>query len=141
MIKAQMGTASVVLSPQNVTAGATVTANFDTRGSDYATLFIPRSAATATNATAATLSLLTSDNTNATTFVTVVADVTVQSTSAACHVYHVDMRGKKRYLRLSFSTGTHSTSAQVVSAVGYLTRKEEAPGTTTAMADTGVVVS
>lgn len=140
MIGSLNGTYSVVLAPQSVTAGATVTANFDTLGADYATLLISHSAGTHTNASTAAISVLHSDNTNATTFATVASDITRQQTASNVLFYGVAMQGKKRYLRLSYSAGTHSTSAVVVSAVGLLTRKESGPNTNTAVADYANIV-
>ena len=93
-----------------------------------------------TNANNITYSLLESDNTNATTFATVTANITLSSQSSAVHAYHVDLRSRKRYLRLSVTPGTATTDAITFAAVGFLTRKEEVPGTTTAMADAAVIL-
>jgi hypothetical protein len=92
------------------------------------------------NANNITYSLLESDNTNATTFATVTANITLSSQSSAVHAYHVDLRSRKRYLRLSVTPGTATTDAITFAAVGFLTRKEEVPGTTTAMADAAVIL-
>lgn len=131
MINAQMERVSLALAPQNVTQGATATANIDTRGAKYASLTVNLSANTnaATAVNNVTLSLSQSDNTNATTFATVVSNVSISGTATALYEYKVDLRGKSRYLRLAVTPGTTTNDARIVSSNVRLSRLDENPGT------------
>jgi hypothetical protein len=129
---------SLLLAPQAMTNSATVTANFDTLGADYATIRVAFATELNTNAVGPTLSLLQSDDTVATNFATVVANRTAEDLTSAKEVtYGIDMRGKKRYLRLSVSTATATNDNVTVSAIGTLSRMSEGPAGTT---DAGDVV-
>lgn len=131
MINAQMERASLLLAPQSVTQGATATANLDCRGAKYASITVNLSANTngATNVNNVTLALSQSDNTNATTFATVVSNVAISGTATALYEYKVDLRGKSRYLRLAVTPGTSTNDARVVCANARLSRLDENPGT------------
>ena len=120
---------SVLLAPQAMTNSATVTANFDTLGASYATVRVALASAINTNAIGPTLSLLESDDTVVTNFATVTADRSAEDiTDAASVSYGVDLRGRKRYLRLSVSTETTTNDNVTVSAVGTLSRQHESGG-------------
>ena len=119
---------SLVLSSALMTNSATSTANFDTLGSDYATLRVSLGSEINTNAVGPTISLLSSDDTVVTNFATVVADKTaVDITSGNVLTYGVDCRGGKRYLRLSVTTATATNDDVTVSAIGTLSRNDENP--------------
>lgn len=128
------------------TAAATLTARIDTRGYDYAIVRIPFDTWATTEGGTCTCSLLHSDDTVVTNFATVVANRTHQPTAAASLVsYRVDLRGKKRYLRVTCTAGTHTNDAIITAGVDYsLFRPDEAPSSTTDMtvnsADVAVVV-
>ena len=130
---------SLLLGPQTVTDGATVTANLDTQGYAFATIRVAYAAEETTHATDSTLSLLQSDDTVVTNFATVTADLSVDCVSAHTVAYNVDLRGKKRYLRLSHTSGTTSGGNITLSAIGSLAKKGAGP-IGTAFADTGVEV-
>ena len=123
----------VMLASQLVTDGATVTANLDCRGADYARIIVNLGAEETTNATTVTLSLLESDDTVVTNFATVTANATPGLENAHQRVYHVDMRNRKRYLRLSFTAGTGTGSNAYVGAVADLYLQDEAPASTSDM--------
>jgi hypothetical protein len=112
---------SVVLAPDASSTNAR-TANLDCKGADYATILLSASAEANTNATGVVLSLLESDDTVATNFQTFSTNhsVTLDNTAAAVHAFHVDMDGRKRYLRLSVTPDTTTNGAVLVSAQGIL---------------------
>jgi hypothetical protein len=129
MISERLVTDSLLLAPQAMTNSATVTANFDTLGASYATIRVAFAAEVNTNAVGPTLSLLQSDDTVATNFATVVANRTNEDLTSAKEVtYGIDMRGKKRYLRLSVTTATTTNDNVTVSAIGTLSRQGEESG-------------
>ena len=139
MIHDRNVTDSILIAPQAMTNSATVTANLDRKGAAYATVRIAFASELNTNAVGPTLSLLESDDTVVTNFATVTANRTGEDlTSAKNVIYGVDLRGRKRYLRLSVTTATASTNEDItVSALATLSRKTEGPAGTT---DAGDVV-
>lgn len=133
----QAGTYSLLLAP--VAAATTVrTANLDCQGADYATIQLALSAEANTNSTNVVVALLESDDTTATNFATFNADYnqTVDNTAAAVYTCHVDMRGRKRYLRLSVTPDTTTNGAVISSAVAILDKEIKPSSYTT----TSVVV-
>lgn len=123
-----------MVAPQSMTNSATVTANLDTRGFDYATIRIGFASEINTNAVGPTISVLESDDTVVTNFATITADRTAETITAAKGVlYHVDMRGRKRYLRLSVTTATATNDNVTFAAIASLSRAEEPPENTTEM--------
>lgn len=133
MIFAQIQKSTQLVSPQSITHGATATANLDMRGQDYVTLIFDKGANTVATSNAVTVSVLESDNTNATTFATVTANVT-HGSSAGVHVYHLDWKARKRYARVSVTPGTAAGDATIYGVVAMLSRQEEGPSTNTDMA-------
>ena len=131
MIAAQAERVSMPLAPQSVTQGATATANIDTRGAKYASISVQLGANTnaATAVNNVTLALSQSDNTNSSTFATVVSNVTISGTATALYEYKVDLRGKSRYLRLAVTPGTTTNDARIICANARLSRLDENPGT------------
>ena len=125
-----------MLAPQAMTNSATVTANLDTKGSGHATIRIALAAEINTNAVGPTIALSESDDTVVTNFGTVVATRTAEAIVAAKEVrYEVDMKGRKRYLRLAVTTGTTTNDNVTVSVIATKTRNSEDPNSTTDMAD------
>jgi hypothetical protein len=120
---------AVLIAPQAMTNSATVTANLDTLGASYATIRIALASEINTNAIGPSLSLLSSDDTVASNFATVVADRSAEDiTDAASVSYGVDLRGGKRYLRLSVSTETTTNDDVTLGAVATLGRQHESGG-------------
>ena len=136
----QNGIDSVMLASQQITDGATATANLDTRGSDAATIRVNLGTEETTHATAIVCSLLSSDDTVVTNFATVVADQSPDLTTGREVRYAIDMRGQKRYLRLDITAGTQTGSNLDLGAIATLTRNTEDPASTTAMGDDTVVI-
>lgn len=141
MIQSQRGIDTVMLSPQGITDGATVTANLDCRGADYATLRLPFAAEESTHAADTTVSLLESDDTVVTNFATITADVALDLTNAKELRYEVDLLARKRYLRLSVTAGTVTGGNITCAAVATLSRNDESPGSTTEMQAAGTTDS
>lgn len=125
-----------------VTNNSSKTANLDTRGADWATIRIAFAAEVNTNAVGPTISLLESDDTQPTNFATITADRTAEDLTTAKEVrYDVDLRGRKRYLRLSIATATATNDHIVASAIATLTRNEKTPEAHSELADAVVVVT
>ncbi len=141
MIEATKGKDSLLIAPQAMTNSATVTANLDTLGADFATIRIGFASEINTNAVGPTLSLLTSDDTEVTNFATITADRSAEAiVSAKPVVYHVDMLTHKRYLRLSVTTATTTNDNVTFGAIASLTRTGEKPASTADMVASGGVV-
>ena len=129
-------TDSVLIASQAMTNSATVTANLDTAGSAYADIIINLASEINTNAVGPTLSLLESDDTAVSNFATVTANLAaVAIVTAQSATYGVDLRGRKRYLRLSVTTGTTTNDDVTVGAIARLSRKAIGPATTASSGD------
>lgn len=118
---AQLGTDSVLLSP--VAAATTArTANLDCAGANYATIRVNIGAELNTNSTNVAIQLSESDDTTATNFATfnAVFNRTVDNTAATVATCHVDLEGRKRYLRLAVTPDTTTNGAVLSAAVATL---------------------
>ena len=134
-------TDSVVMQPTLMTNTVTTTANLDCLGAAYATLRVALKSEINTNAVGPTLSLLESDTTDSTNFATIVADRTAEAIVTARSItYGVDMRGRKRYLRLSVTTATATNDDITVSCIGTLSRQDVNPAGTTGAGNVVVYV-
>jgi hypothetical protein len=132
-------THSQLIAARAVTNNATATANLDTVGADYATIIVNISSEANTNAVGPTISLLESDDTTASNFATVTAIITGDAVAAKPIVYGVDLRGRKRYLRLSISSATATNDNFTASAEAILSRLSQGPvGTTSVTSTNGV---
>lgn len=112
---------SLLLAP--ITAATTErTANLDCQGASYASIVLAVSAEANTNSTNVAVQLLESNDTTATNFATFNAtyNVTVDNTAAAQQPFHVDLRGRKRYLRIKVTPDTTTNGAVITSAVAIL---------------------
>ena len=133
-VHSQRDKAVLMVDAQLVTDAQTVTANLDTRGAAWATIFVNFSAEEGTDATAASYSILTCDTTVASDFVTLQAIQTFAQTATGKLVQlEVDCRKHKRYLRLSLKTGTATGSNSWISAIGLLSRQAIDPENTSDM--------
>jgi hypothetical protein len=136
MIIERMVNDTLMIAPVAMTNTATQTANLDTSGAGYCTIRVCLASAINTNAVGPTLSLKQSDDTVVTNFATVVADLTAVSIAAKREVlYGVDLRGKKRYLRISCTTATATNDNVTVAVVGTLSKLENGPNGTSGVAD------
>lgn len=110
-----------LITPQAVTDGNTVTANLDCRDSNQACILVNFASELNTNAVNPTLQLLHSDDTVVSNFATVTADITADLTAAREYAWFVNLKGKKRYLRLSIALGTATNDDVTVAANAFLT--------------------
>lgn len=137
-------TVHLVLASASQTNSATRTANLDTAGAGYAELVLNFASEINTNAVGPTLSLLESDDTNASNFATFSSDFERSAedlTAAKVLQFGVDLKGRKRYLRLSVTTATTTNDNVTMGAVAHLSKKAIGPATEAAMAgDTNSVV-
>jgi KaiC/GvpD/RAD55 family RecA-like ATPase len=106
-------------------ATAVRTANLDTAGASYATILVPLGAELNTNSTNVAIQLSESDDTVATNFATFNADYnrTVDNTAATVAVNHLDLRGRKRYIRLTVTPDTTTNGVVLTSAVAVLDKE------------------
>ena len=130
---------SQLIAARAVTNNATATAHLDTNGADYATIIVNISSEANTNAVGPTISLLQSDDTVVSNFATVTADITGDAVAAKPIVYGVDLRGKKRYLRISVSSAIATNDNFTASAEAILSRMKVAPSGTTGVTSTNGV--
>lgn len=117
----QTGYESVMLAP--ITAATTArTANLDTQDANFAVIRVILGAEANTNSTNVAIQLLESDDTTATNFATFDATFnrTVDNTSGTIAVNHVDLRGRKRYLRIAVTPDTTTNGAVLSSVVASL---------------------
>ena len=108
---------NVMLAP--ITAATTArTANLDCAGADYATIEIVLGAELNTNSTNVVVRLLESDNTTASNFATFNSSFnrTLDNTAAVVAAFNVDLKARKRYLRIEVTPDT-TTNGTVLSAV------------------------
>lgn len=108
---------SQVLAP--ITAATTArTANIDTQGACYATVIVDVGIEANTNSTNVAIQLSESDDTVVTNFATWDSDLntTVDNTAATYAVRHIDLSGRKRYIRLTITPDTTTNGAVLSSA-------------------------
>ena len=111
---------------------ATASASWDTLGSDWATITLNFGIELNTNAVGPTISVLESDDTVVTNHATIVANRTAEDLVAAKNVhYDIDLRARKRYLRLTVTTATATNDDVTFAAFGTLSRLENSPDSTT----------
>ena len=138
MLEQRLVNDSLLIAPQAKTNSATVTANLDTKGASYATIRVVLASEINTNAVGPTLVLSQSDDTVVTNFATISSRSAEDITAAKTIHYGVDLRGKKRYLRLAVTTATATNDDITVSAVATLSDLENAPNGTTSVSDVAV---
>jgi hypothetical protein len=128
---------SIVISQVSTTNAETASGNVDTLGFDFLTLDVITSTSDAVSNNPSVLKLAESDDTETTNFADVSGfvgdtDFTIPDSATAGTwgvKFNVDLRPRKRYLKLSISPLT----TQVITAIANLSRGDEAPtGTTSA---------
>jgi len=120
-MKPSVKTDSVLLAP--ITAATTArTANLDCADANYATIRVVLGAEANTNSTNVAIQLSESDDTVVTNFATFDADFnrTVDNTSGVVATNHIDLEGRKRYIRLTVTPDTTTNGAVISSAVASL---------------------
>ena len=106
---------------RSAAATASQTANLDMQGSSYASLRVNMSSELNTNNAGVIVGLKESDDTVVANFATIAANQTIDNTNASQLTYNVDMRGRKRYLRLEITpdTTTNGTVGVAADATAY----------------------
>lgn len=140
MIRERMVNDSLLIAPASQTNTQTTTANLDTKGASYATIRVAFASELNTNAVGPTLVLSHSDDTVVSNFATLNTQTGLDLTAAREVHYGVDLRGKKRYLRLAVTTATATNDNVTFAAVATLSDLENSPNGTTSVADTVVFV-
>ena len=140
MINAQVGKDVILIPSVAITSAQTQTANLDCRNADYATIRINIGARKNSSAVGPTIQLSESDDTVVTNFATWNSNFTLTATSVNATskevVYHVDLRKRKKYIRLTFNTGTATNDDLTLGAVATLTRLAATPASTSDMVNT-----
>lgn len=97
-------------------------ANLDCKGADYATIEIALGAQANTNATGVVVALKECDTTVTSNFVTFnsVYAFTAANAAGVVGCLNVDLKGRKRYLRLTLTPDTTTNGAVNTCAVGVL---------------------
>ena len=120
-MKPTLGTKSVMLAP--ITAATTArTANLDCQGANYATIDILMGAEVNTNNTNVVLQLSESDDTTASNFATFNSSFnrTTVNTAGNVSTHHIDLEGRKRYLRITLTPDTTTNGAILTGAIATL---------------------
>jgi hypothetical protein len=129
--------AIVTLPPESVASSATAAMTFDTRGYREAVVDVVMGTNTTTNGAIAVLRFLESDITDATGFAAITSltggtaagnfAIPAQTATGLGGViqFQIDLRARKRYLRLQITPGT--SGAHVVGATAHLFRGEQLP--------------
>lgn len=129
MMPGQITKEVLMIGPVDVIETATATANLDTLGAEYCTLRV-QFADMGTN-TGPTISVLECDTTVVTDFATITADQTPTTTEdTTSHVYHIDLKTRMRYLRVSITTGTSAGDDTITAVSATLSRLKTRPDTT-----------
>lgn len=134
MVENQVQKDILLMFPQSIASGATLTANLDCKGHDYVTIRVPLGTQNTNGETPKTLSLSESDDTVVTNF------VAISGGNADAHGgtkekevrFDVDLRKRKRFIKLTIVPETNDTNdAIIVSAVASFNRSKEFPANTT----------
>ena len=119
----------LMIGPVDVIETATATANLDTLGADYCTLRV-QFADMGTNVDP-TISVLECDTTVVTDFATITADQQPDTgNDTTAHVYHIDLKTRKRYLRVTITTGPGAGDDAITAVSATLSHLETKPDTT-----------
>ena len=135
---AQLGTDSVLFTP---TAAATTarTASLDCAGATYATIRVQLGVEVNTNSTNVVLSLAEGDDTNTYTTFNANANRTVDNTSATIATTHIDLEGRKRYLKITATPDTTTNGAVTVAMSATLYKSVITSATTMLGPDVAIV--
>ncbi len=129
-----------VIHPQTVASNGSVTALIDwgNKSAGYATIRVNIASELNTNADPPVLTLAEADVTAATSFATLTATSSPDNTNPFQQVYHVDLRGRKRYGKLTVAAAGNDTNDELtISANATLYHMRVGPNSTTDMIATG----
>lgn len=136
---AQSVNRSIAIAPKSLASNTTTTCSIDCAGADYATIEIAFAAELNTNATGPSITLEEGDAiSSVATFNASFNRTAEDCTSAKLVVYHLDLKGRKRYLKLSLSTPNSSNDVILAGANAVLS-KEIGPIGTTGQGDVVVI--
>lgn len=127
-----------LLDPETSGGSGTRTANVDVSGANWAEIIVQFGTDALSQPD---ISLLESDTTVATTFATITADRDTEDISAATGknvIYLVDLRGRKKYLRLSVTVDDASVESAAICRLSGLT---DGPSGTSEMVGTSTDVA
>lgn len=123
----QANSTTILLSPIASATTARTSTTLDTLGCDYATIVCQIGVQANTNGATPTITLQESDTdvaSNFATFNTSFNTVSVANSAAAVEVFNVDLKARKRYMRLLATPGTVASNDAILSAAVALCRKE-----------------
>lgn len=131
---------SVLLVPQTVTAGATASANLDCKGHDSVdiTVVIGALAGGTNGDSPKTIKLSESNDTVASNFSDISGATANSALAASGSVrFNVDLRKRKRYLKLTFNPETNDSNDNIpVCAIAAFDRSKESPSSTSEFGNT-----
>lgn len=116
---AQLGTDSVLLTPLAAATTAR-SAYLDCQGANYATIRVQIGVEVNTNSTNVAIALSEGDDTNSYTTFNASANRTVDNTAATIATTHIDLEGRKRYIKIAMTPDTTTNGAVVSSASATL---------------------
>jgi hypothetical protein len=120
MAKAQQSLDYTIMLAPVTAATASRTASVDTRGADYATILVTLGAEANTNSTNVTLQLAESDTNGSFATFNSNFNRVIDNTASVVVAYHLDLKGRKRYLQLTISPDTGANGAVIGSAMSVL---------------------
>lgn len=111
----------LVLTP-TAAATAALTANVDCQGANFATINVALGIELNTDSTNVAIQLSEADDTDASNFATFHAafNRTVDNTAAVVAANHIDLRGRKRYIKLTVTPDTTTNGPVTIAAVADL---------------------
>jgi hypothetical protein len=123
-----------MLTPTAQTAAGTNKINIDTQGANYATFRLLFDSEVNTDGVGPQIDIKHADVTDATSFVTISTQIAAHSLVNANELrYDVDLKGKKRYLRIETLAATHTTNDLFILAIhASLSRNDQEPATAAA---------
>lgn len=119
----------MALAPQ-ASATTARSAAVDCAGADYVTVLVPVSAEANTNSTNVILDVLNSDTDAATAYVSL-GTTLIDNTAANVGVYHVNMIGRKRYLKVTATPDTTTNGAVLVGGITMIKQIRISPNNAT----------
>lgn len=133
---------TVLIAPITKTSTSTATADLDCKGHRSAEIVVTIGALKNTNGVPPkTIKLSESDDTVVTNFADISgATANAALTAGASVRFNVDLRKRKRYIKLTFVPETTTNDDQIVSAIAIFDRSEKLPASTSDMGDSIVKI-
>lgn len=131
---------TVLLVPQIETSAQTLTANLDCKGHKSVDITVIIGTQVNTNAVQPTIKLSESDDTVVSNFADITGASAALLTASGSVRFNVDLRKRKRYLKLTSNTGTATNDDIKIAAVAIFDRSEADPSSTSGFGNTVVKV-